>query len=205
MPWTLRARSLPHALWTDCRACADLAEVLSSSLMICHAAFRRTADLCLETKPRSRSRLRGNPARRFRQSQQLLFSEKFSGNDKYGTGSLVAREGSVALRASAKTSIRAGSRGWIWKACRRKASTCRFRPGSSRAGSRRITPIACCLLAGRDAGSAPDRPHRAHGDALRGARQGSARARRSAPRRAARWPSRARIARHRDRAGVRQP
>ena len=37
------------------------------------------------------------------------------------------------------------------------------------------------------------------------ARQGSRRAGRAAPRRARQWPSRARIARDRDRAGVRQP
>ena len=45
-----------RVLQTDRRVRADLAETPLFQPMICHAAFRRTADLWLETMPRLRSR-----------------------------------------------------------------------------------------------------------------------------------------------------
>ena len=148
--------------------------LLSSSPMICPTAFRRTAGLWLETKPRLRSRRAEVPHGSF--TGNITPSEKSSDNDKYGTGSLVTREGSAALERRRRR---------LYKL------VCAHGPGKRPAGKRppfgsdavsqELDPGALCrarsdLLAGRDAGSAPDRPHRAHGDAMRGARQGGSRA-----------------------------
>jgi hypothetical protein len=64
--------------------------------LIWQTAFRRAAGLWLETKLRLRSRRVENPHGGF--TSKFTPSEKFSGNDKYGTGSLVTREGSIALK-----------------------------------------------------------------------------------------------------------
>src|ERR1700688_5017022 len=113
----------------------------------------------------------------------LTLSKKFSDNDKYGTGSLVTRERPAAHERR---------RGRLYELVRAHG------PGKRRAGKRppfgsdpvpqELDSGALCrtrshLLAGRDAGSAPDRPHRAHGDAMRGARQGNPGPARCAPRR----------------------
>src|SRR6202042_1937665 len=85
----------PRARRTGRRVRADLAETLLFQLLICPTAFRRTAGLCVNTKP-SRGRCpRTSVARRFSPIQELLLSEKSSGNVEHGTGSLVAREGSA--------------------------------------------------------------------------------------------------------------
>src|SRR5882672_8003318 len=110
----------------------------------------------------SRARFTGN----------ITLSEKSSGNGKYRTGSLVTREGPAALERR---------RGRLHKLVRTDG------PGKRAAGERAAVgsdPIPqeldpgtlrrarSHLLAGRDAGSAPDRPHRTHRDALRDAGQG---------------------------------
>src|SRR5665213_3348737 len=97
--------------------------------------------------------------------RHLTLSEKFSGNDKYRTGSLVAREGPAALERR---------RGRLYKL------VCANGPRKRRAGKRpsfgadpvpqELDPGALCrtrshLLAGGDARGAPDRPYRALGDA----------------------------------------
>src|SRR6202051_4935988 len=136
-------------------------------------------------------------------TSKITPSEKFSGNDKYGTGSLVARERSAALKRWRRR---------LYKLVRangpRKRPAGKRAPFGSDAVSQELDPGALRrarshLLAGRNAASAPDRPHRAHGDAMRGARQGGFRAGRSTPRRSIRRPSRARAARDRHRAGIR--
>src|SRR5438309_11589725 len=140
--------------------------------------------------PASRSGLAGNlqgyPPADF--ANTITHSEKFSGNDKYGTRSMVAREGAVAdecRRGRLYELVCAHGSGG--RAGRKRASVGsdpvpqELDPGALR----RPRPD---LLAGRDAGSAPDRPHRAHGDALRRARQGSYRTGRSTPHRG-QWPA----------------
>src|ERR1700719_1201707 len=131
--------------------------------------------------------------------------EESSNNDKYGTGSLVTREGAAAFE-------RGGRR--LYKLVRAhgpgKRPTGKRPPFGSDALSQELDPGALRrarshLLAGRNAASAPDRPHRAHGDAMRGARQGGSRTGRSTPCRSIRRPSSAGAARDRHRAGVRQP
>src|ERR1700759_425627 len=95
MPWTRLVRVLPRVLQTDRRVRADLAEAPLFQPMICPTAFRRTAGLWLETMPRLRSH-RAELRTAFSSTHQLLFAEKSSDNVKYGTGSLVTREGSTA-------------------------------------------------------------------------------------------------------------
>src|ERR1700719_3740609 len=165
--------------------------------MIGLTAFRRTAGLW----PKEDARLR--PARAIRARHVIHFlknsfrSEKSSDNDKYGTGSLVAREGQVAhecWRRRLYKLVRTHGSG--------KRSAGKRPPFGSHTVSQELDSGALCrarafLLAGRDAGSAPDRPHRAHRDAMRGASQGGYRAARGA---AAGWPARARAARDRHRA-----
>src|ERR1700733_14120261 len=102
-------------------------------------------------------------------------SEKSSGNEQYGTGSLVTREGSAALDRRRR---------------RLYELVCTHGSGKRPAGKRpsfgpdtisqELDPGALrrtrsLLLAGRDAGSAPDRSHRPYRDALRGACEGSRR------------------------------
>src|SRR5258706_596936 len=121
----------------------------------------------------------GSSTRRF--AGNITPSEKSLGNDKYRTGSLVPREGSAALerwrRRLFKLVCAHGPRS---RAAGERASF------GSDAFSQELDPGALCrarphLLAGRDAGSASDRPHRAHGDAMRGARKRGPRAIRSTP------------------------
>src|SRR5258706_16152828 len=118
-------------------------------------------------KPRLRSRRAENLRGDFTSS--ITPSEKSSGNDKYGTGSLVTREGSAALER--------GRRRLYELVCTNgpgKRPAGKRPPLGSDAVSQELDPGALCrtgshLLAGRDAGSAPGRPHRAHRDAMRGA------------------------------------
>src|ERR1700674_3825508 len=92
--------------------------------------------------------------------------EESSNNDKYGTGPLVTREGSAAFERRGR---------------RLHKLVCAYGPGKRPAGKRppfgsnavsqELDPGALRrarsdLLAGRDAGSAPDRPQRANGDAM---------------------------------------
>ena len=108
----------------------------------------------------------GNP-RTAAFARNITPSEKSSDNDKYGTGSLVTREGSAALerrRRRLHELVRADGPGE--RAGRKRP------PFGADAVSQELDPGALRrtrsdLLAGRDAGSAPDRPHRAHRDALR--------------------------------------
>src|ERR1700692_47566 len=104
-------------------------------------------------------------------------SEKFSGNDKYGTGSLVTRERSAALKRWRRR---------LYKLVRANGPGKRA-PFGSDAVSQELDPgplrrARSHLLAGRDAGSAPDRSHRAYGNALRGSGKGGAAFARSTPR-----------------------
>src|SRR5712672_23576 len=196
------ARGLLHQLTTDRRVRADLADTSLPAQLICPTAFRRAAGLWLKTKPAS-----GHAVRKIRTvvASNITLSEKSSGNDKYGTGSLVTREGAAALERGRRRLyklVRAHGPG--------KRPAGKRPPFGSDAVSQELDPGALRrtrshLLAGRDAGSAPDRPHRAHGNALRGAGKGIAGAGRSAAPRTVRWPSRAGAARNRDRAGVREP
>src|ERR1700720_1503739 len=155
--------------------------------MICLTAFRRTAGLWLKRK------LEASPVRDPRMAVftfNKTLSEKSSGNDKYRTGSLVARERQVAVACWGKRS--AGNRPSFGS-----------HTLSQELDSGALRRARSFLLAGRDAGGAPGRPHGAHRDALRGA--APCRAARCAPRRTAGRPARARIARDRHRARVRQP
>src|SRR5260370_11599699 len=193
------ARGLQRQLRTDRRVRTDLADPSLPDQSICLTAFRRAAGLWLKTKT-----ARGHAARQTRTALagNITLSEKSSGNDKYGTGSLVTREGAAALerrrRRLYKLVCAHGPR-------RRPAG--KRPPLGSDAVSQELDPgplrRACShLLAGRDAGSAPDRPHRAHGDAMRGAGKGSSGLGRPAARRALRRTSRPRAARDRDRAAL---
>ena len=203
----LPARGLPRELRTARRVRADLAGASLPPTADLPAAFRRTAELCLEARS---LRLEVAPCARdlhgvFAQSP-LLLRKSFQAMTNIGTGSLVTRERSAALerwRRRLHELVCAHGSG--------KRSAGKRAPFGSDALSQELDPGALCrarsvLLAGRDAGSAPDRSHRAHGDAMRGARAKDARrAARCAPRRAPRRPSRARTARDRDRAGIGQP
>src|SRR6202166_4192249 len=128
---------------------------------------------------RLRSRRAENPHGDF--TSNITPSEKSSGNDKYGTGSLVTREGSAALerwRRRLYELVRAHGPG--------KRPAGKRAPFGSDAVSQELDPGALRrarshLLAGRDAGSAPDRSHRAYGNALRGAGKGGAAFARSTP------------------------
>src|SRR6185369_17953064 len=95
------------------------------------------------------------PARRFR-INTITLSEKFSGNDKYGTGSLVAREGTLAdNRRRRRLHELVCAHGPGRRAGRKRASVGsdpipqELDPGALRRSRSH-------LLAGRDAGSAPD-------------------------------------------------
>src|SRR6267154_196589 len=200
--WTPPARGPLHRLQTDRRVRADLADASLPAQLICLTAFRRAAGLWLKTKP-----ARGHAARQTRAAlaSNITLSEKSSGNDKYGTGSLVTREGAAALERGRRRLyklVRAHGPG--------KRPAGKRPPFGSDAVSQELDPGALRrarshLLAGRDARSAPDRPHRSHGNAMRGAGKGIAGAGRSAAQRTARWSSRAGAARDRDRAGVGEP
>src|ERR1700753_3054144 len=172
--------------------------------MMCLTAFRRTAGLCLKDEA-SLEVVRCGTDRTAVSPSPLTPSEKSSGYEQYGTGSLVTREGSTAFDR--------------WRR-RLYELVCAYGSGKRPVGKRpsfgsatisqELDPAALrrarsLLLASRDAGSTPDRSHRAHRDAMRGACEGNGCTARYAPRRAARWSSRARIARDRDRAGGRQP
>src|SRR5664279_6000588 len=118
------------------------------------------ACLWLESKPRFEVTLR-ETARAAASPANISLFEKSSDNDKYGTGSLVTRERSAALERGRR---------------RLHKLVCPHGPGK-RAGGKRpplgsdpvleeLDPGALCrarphLLAGRDAGSASHRPHRA--------------------------------------------
>ena len=119
---------------------------------------RRTAELCPETKPRSRSR-RARNARTAVHRTHHSFG-KVTGNDKHGTGTLVTRERSAALdrrRRRLHELVRAdGSRG---RAGRERP------PVGADPFSQELDPGPLCraravVLAGRDARSASDRSHR---------------------------------------------
>ena len=152
----------------------------------------------IEVAPRER-----NP-HGLRKGQSLVL-EKSQSNDKYGTGSLVTRKGSAAFERR---------RGCLYKLVR--ANGPGKRAGRKRAAvgadalSQELDPGAlrrarADLLAGRNARSAPGRPHRAHRDALRGAGKGDRGSRSTAPG-TFRWSHRTRrIAGDRDRAGVGKP
>src|SRR5258708_29496811 len=196
------ARGVQRHRRTDRRVRTELTDPSLPGQLICLTAFRRAAGLWLKTKT-----ARGHAARQARTAlaSNITLSEKSSGNDKYGTGSLVTREGAAALergRRRLHKLVRAHGPG--------KRPAAKRPPFGSDAVSQELDPGALRrtrshLLAGRDAGSAPDRPHRAHGNAMRGAGKGIAGAGRSAAYRTARWPSRAGAARNRGRAGVRKP
>src|SRR5258707_15481907 len=137
-----------------------------------------------EVAPRGKTRTAVSPG-------NITLSEKSSGNDKYGTGSLVTREGAAALERRRRRLYKL-----VCAHGPRRRPTGKRPPLGSDAVSQELDPgplrrAGSHLLAGRDAGSAPGRPHRAHRDALRGAGKRSSRAARSTPRRAVRWPSRA--------------
>src|SRR6266404_2358770 len=196
------ARGPLHQLRTDRRVRADLADTSLPAQLICPTAFRRAAGLWLKTKPAS-----GHAARKIRTAaaSNITLSEKSSGNDKYGTGSLVTREGAAALERGRRRLyklVRAHGPG--------ERPAAKRPPFGSDAVSQELDPGALRragshLLAGRDARSASDRPHRADSDAMRGADKGIAHTGRSAAQRTARWSSRAGAARDRDRAGVGEP
>ncbi len=156
---------------------------------------------------------RGTPAWHF--AGNITLSEKSSGNDKHRTGSLVTRQrhrtGPLVTREGPAALERGRRR--LFKLVRadgpRKRAAGKRPSLGSDPVSQELDPGALCrarshLLAGGNAASAPDRPHRSHGDAMRGARKGDRRAARSTPHRARGWSSH-RAARHRDRTGVRQP
>src|SRR5215212_156890 len=100
------------------------------------------------------------------------FGKEFN-DDKYGTGSLVTREGTAALERRRRR---------LYELVRSNG------PGRRRAGKRaafgadplpqKLDPgtlrrARSHLLAGRVARSAPDRSDRSYGDEMRGSRQGS--------------------------------
>ena len=147
------ARGLQRQLRTDRRVRTDLADPSLPGQLICLTAFRRAAGLWLKTKP-----ARGHAARQTRAAlaSNITLSEKSSGNDKYGTGSLVTREGAAALergRRRLHKLVRAHGPG--------KRPAAKRPPFGSDAVSQELDPGALRrtrshLLAGRDAGSAPD-------------------------------------------------
>src|ERR1700688_140591 len=120
---------------------------------------------------RVRSRRAENPRGDF--TSNITPSEKSSGNDKYGAGSLVTREGSAALERGRRRLyelVRADGPG--------KRAAGKRPPFGADAVSQELDPGALRrarshLLASRDARSTPDRSHRTHGDAMRGARERS--------------------------------
>src|SRR5437879_9818953 len=142
-----------HQLPTDRRVRADLADTSLPAQLICPTAFRRAAGLWLKTKPAS-----GHAARKIRTAaaSNITLSEKSSGNDKYGTGSLVTREGSAALERGRRRLYELVCTNGSGERPARKRP-----PFGSDAVSQELDPGALCrarshLLASRDAGSAPD-------------------------------------------------
>src|SRR5260370_27877886 len=158
------ARGLQRQLRTDRRVRTDLADPSLPGQLICPTAFRRAAGLWLKTKPAS-----GHAARKIRAAlaSNITLSEKSSGNDKYGTGSLVTGEGAAALERGRRRLyklVRAHGPG--------KRPAAKRPPFGSDAVSQELDPGALRrtrshLLAGRDAGLSPNRPHRAHGNPMR--------------------------------------
>src|SRR5260221_11767187 len=165
------ARGLQRQLRTDRRVRTDLADPSLPGQLTCLTAFRRAAGLWLKTKT-----ARGHAARQTRTAlaSNITLSEKSSGNDKYGTGSLVTREGAAALergRRRLHKLVRAHGPG--------KRPAAKRPPFGSDAVSQEMDPGALPptgsnLLAVRIAASVPDRPHPAHGNAMRCAGKGIA-------------------------------
>src|SRR5258706_13121351 len=89
------ARGLQRQLRTDRRVRTDLADPSLPGQLICLTAFRRAAGLWLKTKP-----ARGHAVRQTRTAlaSNVTLSEKRSGNDNNGKGSLVTLEGAARLR-----------------------------------------------------------------------------------------------------------
>src|SRR6266404_1722979 len=126
----------------------------------------------LEVAPRAaktRTAIPSNPT--------LLLQKSPLDHDKPGTRSLVARERSFAFERRRRRLYELVCANGLGK-----------RPSfGSDAVPQELDPGALCrarslLLAGRDARSAPDRPHGSHGDAVRGAGKGSGPPARAAPR-----------------------
>src|SRR5258707_14605904 len=93
------ARGLQRQLRTDRRVRTDLADPSLAGQLICLTAFRRAAGLWLKTKTP-----RGHAARQTRTAlaSNITLSGKSSGNDKYGTASLVTREGAGAAERGSR-------------------------------------------------------------------------------------------------------
>src|SRR5215213_136102 len=100
------------------------------------------------------------------------FGKEFN-DDKYGTGSLVTREGTAALeRRRRRLYELVRSNGPGRRRAGKRAAFCSD-PISQKLDSGTLRRTRSHLLAGRDARSAPDRSHRTYRHAMRSSGQGS--------------------------------